>query len=105
MFLYLLVFHLQEVLQYCTNGSFISAIQIDHFISTAAQSDLRRVFQGMQTVPGLNAVDQRGAVPIPLGVNQIHASLIQGHRVIGGQDANVVHIRLGGIAAAIAVHA
>ena len=77
-------------------------VDVDQCIFAAAKADLRGVFQRMQAVAGLDALDQRGA--ILRRVHKVDTRLIQRHRVGGGEDADVVHIRLGGAAVAVAVH-
>ena len=52
---------------------------------------------------GLDAVDQR--TTDLSGVDQIHTGLIQRYRVVGGQNADVVHVWFGRIAVTVAVHA
>ena len=71
-------------------------------VGAAAETDLLRVLYGVQTVEGLDAVHKRR---VPLGgVDQVNASLIQRHRVGGREDTDIVNIRLGGAAVAVAVN-
>lgn len=56
----------------------------------------------MQAVPALNAFHQRSAVR--RAVHEIDAGLIERHRVRGGQNADIVHVRRRRIAVAVAVH-
>ena len=58
----------------------------------------------MQTVPGLDPLYQGGTVTVFLRIDKINTSLIQRNGVGGRQNPNVVHIRLRGIAVAVAVH-
>lgn len=62
------------------------------------------VLQGVQTVAGFYAVYQGRAVAVALGIDEVNAGLVERHRVGGGEDADVVHIRLGGVAVAVTVY-
>ena len=80
-----------------------SIIQAHQLIGSAAQANFLRVFQGMQAVPGLDAVYE--GLTVLRRIYQVDASLVQRHRVDGGQDTDVVHIRFSGVSIAVAVHA
>ena len=79
----------------------MSGIQINQPVFPAAKSDLGGVFQRMQAVTGLDTADKRLiAFRLP---HEVDAGLIQRHRVGGGENADVVDVRLGGIAVTVAV--
>ena len=63
-------------------GFHLSMIQTHQLISPAAQSNLRSVFQCVQTVPGFHPADERCAVLCR--IHQINTRLIYRHRIIGG---------------------
>ncbi len=72
-------------------------------IGSASQANFLRVFQGVKSLPGLNSVHQRRAVTVLLRIDQINARLIQRYGIRGGQDADVVEVRLSGISVAVTV--
>ena len=71
-------------------------------VFSAAEADLFGVFQRMQAVAGLDTADKRLiALRLP---HKVDAGLVQRHRVGGGENADVVDIRLGRVAVAVTVH-
>ena len=79
----------------------MSGIQIYQPVFSAAEADFGGVFQRMQAVTGLDTAD-KGLIALRLP-HKVDAGLIQRHRVGGGENADVVDVRLGGVAVAVEV--
>ena len=80
----------------------IVLINIYKRVFSTAQTNLRRVFYGVNAITGLDPLDQRSTVPG--GIDQINTGLIQSNGVIGCQNTDVMHIWLGRITITVAIH-
>jgi hypothetical protein len=80
----------------------MSTIQPYQLIRLAAESYFRSVVYGPYAVSGLHALYEASSVR--RGIHKINTGLIEGHGVKGRENADVVHIRLCGVAVTIAVN-
>ena len=82
--------------------STLSAVNMDQFIGSASKADRLRMFQCVQTVSGLNPLYKR--IAVLRAVDQINTCLIQRHRVVRGENADIMHIRRCRTSITVTVH-
>lgn len=89
-----------------TSYSEIQSVEGNNAVGFGTEADFFSVIDGVGAVTGIDALNQGMAVVAIGGMvaeHKVDTGLVEGNRVKGCQDADIVHLRGGGVAVAVAV--